>query len=76
MLGFPTNADDQVITTDHALFMAQHFPDRRLLVVFEPHTFSWRNRDALSWYDDVFDGAAAMAVFRPATKGADRESVV
>jgi UDP-N-acetylmuramate: L-alanyl-gamma-D-glutamyl-meso-diaminopimelate ligase len=28
--------------------MKQHFPDRRLIVVFEPHTFSWRNRDALA----------------------------
>src|SRR5262249_10155675 len=23
-----------------------HFPDRRLIVVFEPHTFTWRNRAA------------------------------
>ena len=24
-----------------------HFPDRRLLIVFEPHTFTWRNRAAM-----------------------------
>ena len=35
-----------------------HFPDRRLMVVFEPHTFTWRNREAIAAYDNVFDGAA------------------
>jgi len=47
-----------------------HFPKRRLLVVFEPHTFSWRNRGALAWYDDVFDGAAKVFIYEPATQGA------
>jgi UDP-N-acetylmuramate: L-alanyl-gamma-D-glutamyl-meso-diaminopimelate ligase len=39
--------------------MLLHYPARPLTVVFEPHTFSWRNRDALPWYDTVFEGAAA-----------------
>jgi UDP-N-acetylmuramate: L-alanyl-gamma-D-glutamyl-meso-diaminopimelate ligase len=47
-----------------------HFPARRLIVVFEPHTFSWRNRGALAWYDDVFDGAAKVFIYEPATQGA------
>ena len=34
-----------------------HFPERRLIVVFEPHTFTWRNRSAIAAYDDVFEGA-------------------
>jgi UDP-N-acetylmuramate: L-alanyl-gamma-D-glutamyl-meso-diaminopimelate ligase len=50
--------------------MKLHFPDRRLIVVFEPHTFSWRNRAALSWYDDVFRGADKVFVFEPAAQGA------
>lgn len=47
-----------------------HFPDRRLVVVFEPHTFSWRNRDTLYWYDDVFKGAGEVLVYEPAQQGA------
>lgn len=50
--------------------MRQHFPEKRLLVVFEPHTFSWRNRDAIGWYDDVFAGAAKAFIYEPATQGA------
>lgn len=50
--------------------MRQHFPDRRLIVVFEPHTFSWRNRATLHWYDDAFAGAAKVFVWRPAEQGA------
>lgn len=47
-----------------------HYPSNGLVILFEPHTFSWRNRDALAWYDDVFDGAIHTLVFEPATQGA------
>ncbi len=47
-----------------------HFPDRRLLVVFEPHTFTWRNRAAIAAYDDVFAGASRIFIFEPASQGA------
>jgi UDP-N-acetylmuramate: L-alanyl-gamma-D-glutamyl-meso-diaminopimelate ligase len=47
-----------------------HFPDRPLVVVFEPHTFSWRGEAALEWYDTVFDGAARVLVLPPPTQGA------
>jgi UDP-N-acetylmuramate: L-alanyl-gamma-D-glutamyl-meso-diaminopimelate ligase len=47
-----------------------HFPGQRLIVVFEPHTFSWRNRGALAWYDDVFAGAAKVFIYEPAAQGA------
>jgi UDP-N-acetylmuramate: L-alanyl-gamma-D-glutamyl-meso-diaminopimelate ligase len=47
-----------------------HYPDRPLTVVFEPHTFSWRSRDALSWYDTVFEGAARVLIAPPPTHGA------
>ncbi len=50
--------------------MKQHFGDRRLIVVFEPHTFSWRNRSTMHWYDDVFEGAAKTFVWHPAEQGA------
>ncbi|HEX5378491.1 MAG TPA: Mur ligase family protein [Phenylobacterium sp.] len=47
-----------------------HYPDRPLTVVFEPHTFSWRSRDALSWYDTVFEGAARVLICPPPGHGA------
>lgn len=47
-----------------------HYPDRPLVVVFEPHTFSWRSRDALSWYDTVFAGAQQVMVVPPPSHGA------
>jgi UDP-N-acetylmuramate: L-alanyl-gamma-D-glutamyl-meso-diaminopimelate ligase len=47
-----------------------HYPHRPLTVVFEPHTFSWRSRDALAWYDTVFKGAARVLIVPPPTHGA------
>ncbi len=47
-----------------------HYPNKDMLILFEPHTFSWRNRDALYWYDDVFREASAVLVFHPAEQGA------
>ena len=49
--------------------MLLHYPTRPLTVVFEPHTFSWRSRDALHWYDTVFDGAARVLVVPPPHHG-------
>jgi UDP-N-acetylmuramate: L-alanyl-gamma-D-glutamyl-meso-diaminopimelate ligase len=39
-------------------------------VIFEPHTFSWRNEDALAWYDTVFEGAARVLLLPPPSHGA------
>jgi len=47
-----------------------HYPHRALTVVFEPHTFSWRSRDALAWYDTVFEGAARVLIVPPPIHGA------
>lgn len=46
-----------------------HFPHRRLLCVFEPHTFSWRNRAALHWYSTVFDGVDHVFIYKPPEHG-------
>jgi UDP-N-acetylmuramate: L-alanyl-gamma-D-glutamyl-meso-diaminopimelate ligase len=51
--------------------MLLHYPDRPLVVVFEPHTFSWRSRDALSWYDTVFEGSARVLIAPPPSHGAE-----
>lgn len=50
--------------------MLLHYPERPLTVVFEPHTFSWRNRAALPWYDTAFQGAAKVLVIPPPGHGA------
>ena len=47
-----------------------HFPDRPLVVVFEPHTFSWRNREGLGWYDSVFQGVSKVLLLPPPQHGA------
>ena len=47
-----------------------HYPDRPLIVVFEPHTFSWRSKDALSWYDTVFAGVSRVLIIPPPGHGA------
>ncbi len=48
-----------------------HYPHRPLWVVFEPHTFSWRSKDALPWYDTVFEGVAQVLMIPPPVHGAD-----
>ena len=47
-----------------------HFPHRPCVVVFEPHTFSWRDPAALAWYDTVFDGVARVLLLPPPGHGA------
>ncbi len=50
--------------------MKLHFPRRRLIAIFEPHTFSWRNRGTLHWYDDAFAGCDKVFIYEPASQGA------
>ena len=47
-----------------------HYPQRPLVVVFEPHAFSWRSREALPWYDTVFEGVEKVLLIPPPTHGA------
>jgi UDP-N-acetylmuramate: L-alanyl-gamma-D-glutamyl-meso-diaminopimelate ligase len=47
-----------------------HFPSRPLVVVFEPHTFSWRNEEAKAWYDSVFEGVSRVLILPPPEHGA------
>jgi UDP-N-acetylmuramate: L-alanyl-gamma-D-glutamyl-meso-diaminopimelate ligase len=54
--------------------IALHFPGRPAVVVFEPHTFSWRNARSLSWYDTVFEGVARVLLLPPPKHGAQSHS--
>ena len=49
-----------------------HFPDKKLIVLFEPHTFSWRNKNFIDWYDTVFEGVANILLYRPPTHGREQ----
>ena len=40
-------------------------------MVFEPHTFSWRSKDALAWYDTVFQGVSRVLIIPPPGHGAE-----
>ena len=51
--------------------LRDRYPGKRLVVVFEPHTFSWRNKKMLHWFDDAFDGAGLVVLYKPAEQGAD-----
>lgn len=47
-----------------------HFPKKRIVAVFEPHTFSWRNRGALKWYRHIFDDVSEVILLPPPPHGA------
>src|SRR3989344_6822508 len=51
--------------------LRDRYPGKRLVVVFEPHTFSWRNKKMLHWFDDAFDGAGLVILYKPVEQGAD-----
>ena len=55
--------------------MQLHFPGRPLVVVFEPHTFSWRSREGLSWYDTVFEGVDRVLLLPPPGHGAGQDQL-
>lgn len=50
--------------------LKSNYADKRLVVVFEPHTFSWRNKKMLYWFDTAFDGASLVVLYKPAEQGA------
>ena len=47
------------------------YPEKRLVVIFEPHTFSWRNKKMLHWFDTAFEGAGLVLLYKPAEQGRD-----
>lgn len=49
--------------------MRLHFLDKKLLVLFEPHTFAWRSETGLPWYDSAFVGAEKVYIYEPPVHG-------
>lgn len=48
-----------------------HFPNKRIITLFEPHTFSWRNKNNLDWYNDIFSDSDETIIFKPPEHGKD-----
>lgn len=46
-----------------------HFPDKKLITVFEPHTFGWRNAENKKWYKDIFDTSSQVLILPPGAHG-------
>jgi UDP-N-acetylmuramate: L-alanyl-gamma-D-glutamyl-meso-diaminopimelate ligase len=42
-----------------------HFPDKNLITIFEPHTFSWRNTETKKWYKDIFNTSSRVLILPP-----------
>lgn len=51
--------------------LQKHFPDKRIICLFEPHTFSWRNKNMIHWYKEGFSGISELLVYPPPSHGAD-----
>ena len=48
-----------------------HFKDKELITIFEPHTFSWRNKEYINHYQDVFNGSKETLIYKPPIHGAE-----
>ncbi|MBP6884087.1 MAG: hypothetical protein KBC06_02550 [Candidatus Pacebacteria bacterium] len=46
-----------------------HFPKKKIITVFEPKTFSWRNIAAKEWYKDIFDTCEEVIILPPSEHG-------
>ncbi len=51
--------------------MRLHFPNCRIIAVFEPHAFSWRNRKFLDWYKTVFESVDEVIMLPATAHGKD-----
>ncbi|GIU66726.1 Mur ligase domain-containing protein [Candidatus Phycosocius spiralis] len=51
-----------------------HFPNQPIQVIFEPHTFSWRDPSAITWYDTVFEGCDHIFILPPPKIGDNSSS--
>ncbi|MCY4576949.1 MAG: Mur ligase family protein [Candidatus Kaiserbacteria bacterium] len=56
--------------------MKTHFPDKRLLVVFEPHSLSWRRKEYVDRYQGLFDGAEKVFVYLDAVPAPQDDTTV
>lgn len=54
--------------------LQKHYPDKKLHIIFEPHTFTWRDPSQSKAYENVFDGAASVILYEtPSSHGKNIE---
>lgn len=46
-----------------------HYPNKRLITIFEPHTFSWRNEESKTWYKNIFKDSDITFILPPPEHG-------
>ena len=46
-----------------------HYSNKKIIVIFEPHTFGWRNRENLNWYNDIFLDVDMVYLLNPPLHG-------
>ncbi len=46
-----------------------HFPKKRIIAIFEPHAFSWRNKKFLHWYKNIFRGVGEVILLPATSRG-------
>ncbi len=51
-----------------------HFPNKKLITIFEPHTFSWRNVETKKWYKDIFNTSDKVIILPPPGHGANTDN--
>ena len=52
-----------------------HYKDKKIIDIFEPHTFGWRNRANLHWYDTAFNDVDIVYIFHPPSHGASADQL-
>lgn len=45
--------------------LALHYPNKKIVTVFEPHSASWSNKVARAWYKDIFNTSEKVVVLPP-----------
>ncbi len=48
-----------------------HFPNKKLITIFEPYTFGWRNLENKKWYKDIFNTSSEILILPPPEYGAE-----
>lgn len=64
--GFGSSYDKAKVIFDA---LKLHFPKKRIVAIFEPHTFSWRNKRALKWYKTIFNDLGEVIILPPPGHG-------
>lgn len=46
-----------------------YLPHKKMILLFEPHTFGWRNRGNIDWYNSIFQNIDHVVIYKPFSAG-------